>query len=257
MTEEPVRNRRNKRVVEAARLHRARDRKAAARTLLEGPHVLAEALGTGVRVETLFALDDDLETTDLASRLDIELIHVDPQALKRLAGTETPRGPVGVVPIPGPQSIEGSRNLIVSWGVSDPGNVGTLIRTAAAFSWGFAYTAGTADPWSPKVLRAGAGAQFHVGPVSIDGPDDLLPTGLRIVASVVSGGQRPDELGPGPYALLVGEEAAGLPEDVSAGADSNVTIAMSDGFESLNAAVATGILVHELSKRSGDDPDGV
>lgn len=257
MTEEPGRNHRNKRVVGAARLHRVRDRKKTGRTLVEGPHLLAEALGTGVPIETLFALDSDFETSDLASRLDVELINVDQQALERLSGTETPRGPVGVVAIPDPQPIDGTRNLIVSWGVSDPGNVGTIIRTAAAFSWGFAYSAGTADPWSPKVLRAGAGAQFHVGPVPINGRADLEPTGLNTVASVVSGGLAPDELGPGPYALLVGEESAGLPNDVSTGADSRVTIAMSDGFESLNAAVATGILVHELSKHSGHDPDGV
>ena len=138
--------------------------------------------------------------------------------------------------------------MIVSWGVSDPGNVGTLIRTAGAFGWGFAYTVGTADPWSPKVLRSGAGAQFSVtcGPVSKVG--EVSQVGYTTVASVASGGTNLSSFPEGRYALLVGEEAAGLPDEVVGSADMTVTIPMPGVTESLNVAIAAGIIVYTLSK---------
>ena len=145
-------------------------------------------------------------------------------------------------------SLTGWPGALVSWGVSDPGNVGTLVRTAAAFGWAFGFTPGTADPWSPKVLRAGAGAQFRAWPIPVSTVDALTGAGYDAVAMVVEGGQPVDRLGTGRYAVLVGEEAAGLPHDVVEQAATRVTIPMPGGTESLNAAVAAAIVVYELSK---------
>ncbi len=247
MTTDPARSHRNTRVVEAARLHRARHRKQDARTLIEGPNLLTAAIESGTTPEILFALPDDGLSETKAVLHDIELVRVDEAAMKRLAGTESPRGPVGVVSIPEQIELDGE-GLIVSWGVSDPGNVGTLIRTAGAFGWGFAYTVGTADPWSPKVLRSGAGAQFSVtcGPVSK--VEEVSQLGYTTVASEVSGGTELSSFPEGRYALVVGEEASGLPDDVVAAADMTVTIPMSGATESLNVSIAAGIIVYALSK---------
>jgi TrmH family RNA methyltransferase len=171
-----------------------------------------------------------------------------------VAGTDTPRGPIAVIDIP-EDSLPGGRNVVVSVGVSDPGNVGTLLRTAAAFGWSYAYTAGSADPWAPKALRAGAGGQFHTTVMRIDDLDPL--EAWRTVATVVEGGVGPDQIDGSPLAVLVGEEAAGLPDEVVATAAWRVTIPMSGSTESLNASVAAGIVVYELSKRSGQSPDQV
>ncbi len=230
---EPVRNHRNPLVVEAARLHRARARKERDETLIEGPHLLSDALEAGVDVRQVFAADD---STDNA-------IVVDDRALQRLAGTESPRGPVAVIGIPEPSSID-SRDVLVSVGVSDPGNVGTMIRTAASFGWAFGYTEGTADPWSPKVLRAGAGGQFQTPIV----PMRDLPA-LPTVAAVSRDGLSVDSVPPGQIALLIGEEAAGLPDEQVESADHTVTVSTPGPTESLNAAVAAGILVYALSSR--------
>jgi TrmH family RNA methyltransferase len=145
-----------------------------------------------------------------------------------------------------PHPLLPTGNVVVAWGVSDPGNTGALVRTAAAFGWAFAAGPGTADPWSPKVLRAGAGGHFHtaVGRVA-----DLGDLGERsTVASVVTGGDPPAVLrGRRPLAVLIGDEGAGLPESVVAAADLRVTIPMPGGTESLNAAVAGAILVYEAA----------
>jgi len=254
---EPVRTHRSRSVVEAARLHRARRRAESRETLIEGPIVLTEALRAGHLPRVVFGAVEDLETRNLSAQHDLEWVPVDEGALKRLAGTSTPRGPVAVVGIPPPLRVIDA-GMIVSWGVGDPGNVGTMIRTAAAFGWNFGYSEATASPWSPKVLRAGAGAQFRVPMISFSSPDDITEMGFSMVAAVVSGGVPPETLPSGRYAVLVGDEAHGLPEEVIAHAGHRVTIPMSGGFESLNAAVASAILMHALTdKAPGNDPAGV
>lgn len=244
---------RNRLVVEAASLHRARERRSTGLTLLEGRHLLAEALAARVTPVNLFALPDDVETATLADQHGVELHVVDAAALRRIAGTETPRGPVAVIEVP--ESPAPSRpGMIVSWGVSDPGNVGTMIRTAAAFGWDFGYTMGTADPWSPKVLRSGAGGHFRLTVAAVASLDDLNDWGLSSAASVVTGGLDPAEIEPGRYAVLVGGEATGLPPDVIGSASVQVTIPMPGGAESLNAAVAAAILAYQISKSRTPGP---
>jgi TrmH family RNA methyltransferase len=239
---------RNKLVVEAASLHRSRERRATGLTLLEGPHLLGEALAAGVIPVSVFALAGDTETAGLARRRGLELHLVDDSALLRLAGTGTPRGPVAVIPVP-PMNKPAGPGMLVSWGVSDPGNVGTMIRTAAAFGWDFGFTTGTADPWSPKVLRSAAGGHFTLSVARVGSVADLEGWGLTTAAAVVTGGDDPVTLAPGRYALLVGAEAAGLPREVIVSASVRVTVPMPGRTESLNAAVAAAILTYELSRQ--------
>lgn len=244
---EPVRSHRNPRVVEAARLHRVRERRATGKTILEGPGLLAEAVAAGVAPDVVFALREDEVTGQLARDHRFELTLVELAVLRRVTGTATPRGPAAVISVPAPVPPTG-RDMIVAWGLSDPGNVGTLIRTAAAFGWGFGYTTGTADPWAPKVLRAGAGGHFRLAISSVESIQTLEDVGLATVALVVGGGVSPDALGSGSHALLVGEEAPGLPPDVVEQSAHKVSIPMPGGTESLNAAIAAGIVIYELSK---------
>ena len=238
-------------MVDASRLHRARERRDTGLTLLEGPHLLAEAVKAKADIRTVFVVAGDEAGEGAASSTGIEPVIIDERALQRISGTETPRGPVAVVAIP-PQQRPLSQHLLVSWGVSDPGNVGTMIRVAAAFGWDFSYTAETADPWSPKVLRAGAGSQFSVGISEVAGLGEIRSVGYTPLASVVSGGTDPEVLGARRWALLIGEEASGLPADVVEASDDAISIPMPGGIESLNAAVASGILTYIISKHSGE-----
>jgi TrmH family RNA methyltransferase len=256
MATEPIRSRRNPRVIEAIRLHRSRDRRSLGKTLIEGPNLLTEAIEAGVVPEVLFATPDDLVTETKAALHDVELLLVAPRVLKHLAGTKTPRGPVGVVAIPDRVGLTGD-GILVSWGVSDPGNAGSMIRVAAAFGWGFAYTSGTADPWSPKVLRAGAGSQFGTNITPVGSVVELTDSGYTVIASTAGGGKHPASLTGDRYAVLIGEEASGLPVEVVAVADEIVSIPMPGGTESLNAAVAAGILVYELANGEGERPTRV
>lgn len=246
---EPARGHRNPEVMDAVRLHRAKDRRSLGRALLEGPHLLEEALGAGFVPERIFALPGDVRTHDLRGERGLDVVVVDERAMAKLSGTTTPRGPVAVLSIP-PGSARAGRHLVVSWGISDPGNVGTLVRTAAAFDWDFGFSSGTADPWSPKVLRAGAGAHFRIPLVPVASLDVLAKEGYTTVATVVDGGVAPETLPSSRHAVLVGDESHGLPGDVVGACDHLVTIPMPGGTESLNAAIAASIIVYELSRNA-------
>ena len=237
-------------MLEAAALHDARDRAELGRALLEGPHLLAEALAAGIRVESVFALAADLASAEAARACGADLVVVDERGLRRLATTEHPQSPVAVMVIP-PGAPPAGGHLLVAWGVSDPGNVGSLIRSAAAFGMGFAAGPGTADPWAPKVLRSSAGGHFRAGVARVGTAGALRSGERRLVATVVRGGVLPSALPPGPLALLVGDEARGLPAEVVAACDLAVTIPMPGGTDSLNAAVAGAILAYEIAGRDG------
>lgn len=234
---EPVRTHRARSVVDAARLHRARDRKERGLTLVEGPHLISDVLAAGAVVRETFAVDPSTP----------DVIPVDLRALERLAGTESPRGPVAVVEIP-VEWLDRSRNLLVAVGVSDPGNVGTMIRTAAAFGWGFAYMEGSADPWAPKTIRAGAGGQFQTPVARIGSLTEVRE--WVTVAAVAHGGDVPAAVTGRPAAVLIGEEANGLPERMIEAAGHRVSIPTPGPTESLNAAVAAAIVVYELTRCS-------
>lgn len=243
-----VRGPRNRMVVDAARLHRARFRKERGLTLVEGPKLVSDALAAGVPLRAAFVREGDTASIEMLAEREIKPVLVDDRALARLTGTETPRGPVAVMEIPATR-LDPEAGVLVGVGVSDPGNVGTLVRTAAAFGWGYAYTAGSADPWSPKALRAGAGGHFLTPVVPLDSVRDI--EGWSVVATAPAGGAPLSEVGPGPVAVLVGEEASGLDDNVVAAADLMVTVPMPGGTESLNVASVASIVVYELSKPGG------
>jgi TrmH family RNA methyltransferase len=248
---EPVRSPRNPRVAEAIRLHRARRRAETGCTLLEGPHLLAEAIRFGAGIESIFMCDGDGATADLLRRNGRDPIVVDASVMKRLAGTQHPRGPVAVLTVP-TSTIPFGESVIVAWGVGDPGNAGTLIRSAAAFGLGYIAGPGSVDPWAPKVLRAGAGSHFLTGIERAPRLEagDLHDRGFTVVASVVRNGESPSRLAVVERgALLVGDEALGLPAEALNAADILITIPMPGKTESLNAGVAGSLLAYEWSCR--------
>lgn len=245
-TKEPIRSLHNRTVVEAARLHRARDRKARGSTLLEGPHLVTDAIASGAIVERTFVAVDDPDPERWPAPLLVE-----EPVLRKVAGTETPRGPVAVIRIPPPAPLPTDRHILAVWGLADPGNVGTIIRSAAAFGLGVAIGPESADPWSPKTLRAGAGGHFHTTISSVNGLGDLRGP---IAATVVTGGVDPRRLEGGPWSIVIGSEAHGLGRDVVGAADVAITIPMPGGTESLNAATAAGIIAYALTVGSEGEP---
>jgi TrmH family RNA methyltransferase len=195
----------NDRVKAVRRLHRARERRLTGRTLVEGPALINAALAGGIVPEDVFAVAPGplVERCEAAGS---RIFDVSDGVLGVLATTVEPQDPVAVISVPPDRDLEFCRTLVAVT-VGDPGNLGTLIRTAAALGWQVARIGG-ADPWSPKVLRASAGAQLTDPSIASAGFGEFVERGFAPIATIASGGRAPEEIAErDPIALLVGSEA--------------------------------------------------
>jgi TrmH family RNA methyltransferase len=178
----------------------------------------------------------------------------DLDAVKRLSTLTTPTGPVAVFPfldVPAVELLERSERIVLLYGVQDPGNVGTVIRTAHAFGAGVALSTGTADLYNPKTVRATMGSIFHVTlareVLSLPFLEEAEASSFTTTAAVPHGGERPSSLQAEKLVIVVGTEGAGLPEEVISACQQRVTIPALAA--SLNAAVAASILLYEAYNR--------
>jgi TrmH family RNA methyltransferase len=182
--------------------------------------------------------------------------------LASMADTTTPQGLVAVFESPCDKFEElwcrSYRRLLWCESISDPGNLGTLVRSALAFEFDMAVVSGeSAEVYSPKVVRASAGAVFGLPIARASVPEVLAVSRripLRIIAAAVSGETVPLRLtrkrDQGPLLLAIGSEAEGLPSEVTARADMRVRVPHSRRVDSLNAAVAGSILMNHLYRFS-------
>ena len=244
---------RNPRILELARLARRRTRRERGQHLVEGPHAVADALTAGVVVE-VFVTDGAHAGLDLAG---VPVTVVTDGVLAKLSDTRSPQGVVALARTPRPPlaDVVGGTLTVVMAGVSDPGNAGTVIRTAdAAGASGVVLTAGSVDAYAPKTLRSAAGSTYHLPVVDDVSLDDMLGAcrrrGIRTVC--LDGAGRTSvfalEDTPDPIALFLGNEAHGTPADVLAAADDVVAIPLIGGAESLNVAAAAAVALYAAAR---------
>jgi len=239
---------RNPRIAGVRRLRRARERKATGRTTIEGPFLLEEAVAAGLTIHDVFAAPDDSATFEICTRIGVEHTLVSEEVLTSLASSISPRGPVAVITVPASGTLH-AIDSIVMWDISDPGNAGTIIRSAAAFGFQIVATAGCVDIWSPKVVRAAVGCHFRTPLVDISDaePRVLIEAGLRPFVAAAGSSTPLAEMidAAGPVAIIVGNEAHGVPQGVhDAAGVVPISLAMPGGTESLNAGVAGSILMY-------------
>jgi TrmH family RNA methyltransferase len=250
-----IRSRDNARVKRWAKLARdARLRRAEGRALIEGPHLLAAALDARLAPVELLATESalaDAEIAALARRARLEPVVLSPGAFAAIAEARTPPGIAAEIALP---QLGRDGPTVFLEGVQDAGNVGAIIRSAAAFGVGeVVLDRHCADAWSPKVLRAGQGGHFALG---IRQADDfaaaLAAFGGRLICTVARGGRplRDVQLA-GRLGWAFGGEGAGLSSATLAGASEKVTIPMAPGAESLNVAATAAICLYESFSRSG------
>jgi TrmH family RNA methyltransferase len=231
-------------------LQRSRDRRLSGLTLVEGAIVFSRMADMGVTPEAILMIEDDDETATLCATHGWTPLLVSQEVLASASDTVHPQSPVVVIPIPLGGAMR-ERDTLLLMDISDPGNVGTMIRSAAAFGWDVCVAGASADPWSPKVVRAGAGSHFDIHHVASDDPmADASALGIEIVASVVAGGDQPRRIDR-PIALMIGSEAHGLPRENVTSAERRITLSMRRGVESLNAGVAASILMYLLASDTG------
>src|ERR1700688_2524510 len=247
---------------------------------VEGVRLVEEALRSGCRIDAVLFSETGARYRERLApfigrpEIAFPVLQTTDRLFEGLADTEHPQGVAALVE-PRTAACEDllrvtndacSPLLVVLAGVQDPGNVGTILRTAAAFGATGAVTtasgqSGTASPFSPKALRASAGAALHL-PILVGMSLPILLTQLRIanVRTLASSVHEPHAgdaplLAPWevdwcePVALLVGNEGAGLPEEVERSADARIRIPMASGIESLNAAAAAAVLFYQAARQ--------
>lgn len=250
---------------------------------VEGPKLIEEAVRSGLEVEALLVCEAGEKALERILRAAGEteagiprsrILRTTDKLFASVAGTEAPQGVAALVR-PRAWSFDdllrgaatrdgalagGTPLVIVMAGIQDPGNVGTVLRSAEAFGATGAIAAkGTADPWSPKALRASAGSGLRLPllrgmavPIVLA---QLRMAGLKIYAA--SARAMPDSPPAGapsanlrePSAIFIGSEGAGLPPEVEHAADVRISIPISDAVESLNAGVAASVILYEAARQ--------
>lgn len=219
---------------------------------IEGFHLVREAVASGLQLETLY-LRDGIES-DLPQDAARETLVLSPQAFEAATTTENAQGIAATLQLP--VQVYAPRTgdlLLIADGLQDPGNLGTLIRSAEAFgASAVALTAGTVDPWNGKCLRASAGAAFRI-PLPLFGGDllqALRAVDAALLAAVARDGDAAHAIDlTGTVALVVGNEGNGVSSALLQQADRHITLATTGPTESLNAAVAGSLLLYEASQQ--------
>jgi TrmH family RNA methyltransferase len=248
-------------VKQLRKLHRAKDRREQGVFLLEGTHLLEEACLAGCPLETVcYTADWGTHHERLRQTAD-ELAQrsewVSPEVLQAIATTVQPDGVVATVErrLAHPHPPRFTSLGLVLETIQDPGNLGTLIRTAAAAgAEGLMLSADSTDLDNPKVLRASAGQWFRLPmAVNADLPTaiaDYKAQGWQIVATLPGAQQTYWQIDwRQPSLILLGNEGAGLSPDLSSLADRQVTIPLSAGVESLNVAIAGALILYEAKRQ--------
>jgi TrmH family RNA methyltransferase len=256
----------------ARRLRRRRGRAEAGLLLAEGPNAVAAAVDHLTQV--FVAADPAPRAAQALARCreaGVPALVVDDRALAALVDAQTPQGIVGVArrpPVSLPDLADATL-LVVLDGVADPGNLGTIIRTAdAAGADGVVLTAGSVDPGNAKAVRASAGSLFHLPVI-----DDVTPTalaahcdrtGVRLVGAAADAPVRYDDVSyTTPTAIVFGNEAHGLSGEVRSRLATSVSVPIRcperPGYrghaESLNLATTAAIVVFEIARQRGAGPD--
>jgi TrmH family RNA methyltransferase len=229
---------------------------------IEGDHLLEEALRSGMVLKTVF-VSERREVPKMVPR-GVEVLRLSEEVFGSVVETQSPQGVAALMvpPVFVMQDVLGSKGtaalIVVAVGLQDPGNLGTLVRSAEAFAaTGVLTTPGTVSAWNQKALRASVGSVFRVPVVGVTASEleGLKRRGLRLVAAVGAKGLDVVEAQEIDFtagcAVMIGNEGSGLGAEWMEMCDARVTIPCPGEVESLNAAVAGSLLLYVASRQRG------
>jgi TrmH family RNA methyltransferase len=248
----------NPRIERIRALRSPRGRRDAACFTIEGRTLIAEAQRSALAIREIYATPEALAQQPELAELEtaaLPIFTVPVRLYARLSDLETPPGILAVVDIPASDAnaiLASAGTVLLLAGINDPGNAGTLLRSAEAFgAAGALFGRGSVDPYSPKVVRAAMGSLFRL-PVAVVEADWVAgaaaAAGRPIVAADTAGTDVADVVLPGPPILAVGNERRGV-RDWLPHWDVSVRIPHGGRAESLNAGVAGSILLYVLSRQ--------
>ncbi|MDO5295281.1 MAG: RNA methyltransferase [bacterium] len=259
----PLLGRHNERVKLIRALHTAAGRERIGCFLAEGPRVVSELLHSAFPVRLLLCRAREehywSELAAAAVKNGAEVYEAEEQLLEQLSPAKTSQGVLAVAELPSYtwEHLLSCARIVVLEGIQDPGNVGTLLRSARAFGFAGALCLGGADPFNARAVRSSAGAvfalpilRFSAGGEISEWLKPLQKGGFALITAVAHGGvSLPQTTFPNRAALLLGAEVSGVSAEASGAAAVEVTIPLEGNCESLNVAVAGSVLMYEMSRR--------
>lgn len=229
---------------------------------IEGPNLLEEAIRAGLRVACIFVAQEGEHLLDaLLLPAETEVLLLPKELLNSALSTETPQPVAALVEPPEwtwadilKSQSTAAPLLLVLAGLQDPGNLGTIIRSAEAFgATGILSLPGTVSAWNSKAVRASAGSLFRLPLLSVAAEDcftRLRQAGMMLWTTAVTSAKPADKIDlASPAAIIIGNEGNGVPAELAALADGALTIPCPGPVESLNAAIAASILLYEASRQ--------
>lgn len=227
------------------KLHSSKGRAEHQQFIAEGIRTCQTLISGNLELVQLYATEQTLAQAQQLSSEKITL--VTPAVMHKMSASVSPSGILGVFKIPAPGATDNLKSGLVLANIADPGNMGTLLRTAAAMNVANVIIIDGVDVWNPKVVQSSAGCIGQLKVVHLSWQELVaLKNRPLLSALVVSGGANPKELSNNDRLLIVGNEAHGIPADWLAQCDEKITLAMPGGTESLNAAIAGSIAMYML-----------
>ncbi len=243
-----ITSRTNPLIKHVATLQQTKHRNAHQQFIAEGKRACATLVNAGNKPINLFAVEHMLPTAQHMVA-DKHITLVTPHVMEKISTATTPSGLLGVFPIPPTPAIDTLTAGIVLVHMNNPGNVGTLIRTAAAMNKKSVVLIEGVDPWNTKVVQASAGTIGSITIFQLTWPTLIKHKGAqKLCALVISGGKKPQETDFQNTLLVIGSEAHGIPPQWVDQCEQKLTLAMPGGVESLNAAVAGSIALYFTNK---------
>ena len=246
------------------KLHEPKERAEKGFFLIEGVRLLEEAIKEEISIEEVFytaRINESTRGSQLLASIQtrhIPLSQIPEKVMESISETESPQGVLAVarqLQRTLKDITKDKKPVIMACGLQDPGNLGTIIRTADAGGCGGVITTqNTVDTYNSKVIRATMGSIFRMPVLKIDDPEEtisgLKKEGYQIIATTAhSRSSYLDVDYMKPTAFLIGQEGSGLSREVLESADKGVFIPMGKGVESLNAAVSASILIYEAFRQ--------
>ena len=233
----------NAKIAEIVKLSQKKYRRQSRRYVIEGARLVNDALKHGAKVVAVYVS----ESVASSFNFDAQSVVAD-RVFSKIADTVSTQGVLAVVEMDESELSAPAGNCLVLDGLQDPGNVGTLIRTAAACGFSDVYAVNSVDLYSPKVLRAAMSAHFCVKLHELDDAQTAfeLLTGVEIVCADMCGSNVFDAEFGGKTALVLGNEGNGLSDYARTHATRTVALPMANGFESLNVAVAGSVIMYQI-----------
>jgi TrmH family RNA methyltransferase len=244
-----ITSRQNAEIKKILELHTSKGRKHDKKFIAEGLRVIQTFLEHKYSLYTFYVTSDQLaQALALASQDTITV--VSNEVMQKISTATTPSGLLAVFAIPDQPAWKQLSAGVVLAQISDPGNMGTLMRTTAAMGFKTVVVIEGTDPWSPKVIQASAGTLASLNIFQCSWSELISQKkDLSLCALVVSGGKTPEQILNKQSLLVVGNEAQGLPREWISQCDERLTIPMPGNTESLNAAIAGSIALYLMIKK--------